>query len=197
MLLTDDQWILIEGLVLESNSTSKRHPTSPERERFILECILWKLATGVPWYDLPDVYLKAIHKPSITTTDSGSINDSQCCDNIFPDPVNFPIPSHQTIYRRYLKWLKAGIINQVIALLTNDLKTRGGFDLIHELTDGDIQFERSSNLFNQHPGKLFPHSRGKSWKVTLESKNISSWQHRTALFLLCIVARQLKISIDH
>ena len=58
MLLSDDQWVLIKGIILENRSISNRHKTIPERERFILECILWKLATGIPWYDLPSKILK-------------------------------------------------------------------------------------------------------------------------------------------
>ena len=67
--------------------------SEPARERLILECILWKLATGAAWYEFPEVY-----------------------------PFCPPVPkiggrkiqiSHQTIYRRYRKWLKTGLLIQV------------------------------------------------------------------------------------
>ncbi len=96
--------------------------SSPIRERLILDCILWKLAAGVPWYDLPEAY------PFVTKNPTTGAFD--------------PPLSYQTIYRRCRVWRKSGLLSQILSTLSADLKIRGGFDLTKALSGGSIQFER-------------------------------------------------------
>ena len=56
MLLTDDQWYLIIKQIPALLRGTNMRNSSPNRERLILECILWKLAMDIPWYDLPEAY---------------------------------------------------------------------------------------------------------------------------------------------
>ena len=50
MPLTDDQWALIAPLFPPPSSSLRGRP--PLDERLILDAILYKLASGLPWYDL-------------------------------------------------------------------------------------------------------------------------------------------------
>jgi len=195
-ILTDEQWAVIKEIILGASKSPKGPKSSPEFERLNLECILWKLAVGVPWYDLPKAYLKATSKPSFNTDETRSTDKFEPEDNSISYPVNYPIPSHQTIYRRYRKWLKSGVINRIIATLTNDLKTRGGFDLIYEITDGDIHFVDDSNRQAWNFSQKKTQSSGTNWKVIIESKGLGDWQHKTALLILCIIAKEVKIAIE-
>ena len=191
MLLTDDQWIIIEGLILGNSSTSKRHTTSPDRERFILECILWKLATGVPWYVLPDKILNMKYRSIMKVDHNHLENDSEDIVEFFSEVFGFQVPSYQTIYRRYLKWNKVGKLKKVLSVLRFDLKTRGGLDISCALSDGLIQFEKCSKkqeIFSfSHTSKLSHNSL----KVTLDPQIPKSWQLKTAILILSIVARQV------
>ena len=162
MLITDDQWnIIIENIPLLLGGTNIRY-SSPKRERFILECILWKLAVGITWDDFPEAYLSPR-----TLSPSRS--------NPFTGYTISPMPSHRVIYRRYRKWRKTGLLVQVLSILAVDLKTRGGFDLSTALSEGLIQFE---------------YSRRRKWKIILDPEQRNTWQFITALLLISIAARQ-------
>jgi len=122
MLLTDDQWNLILEKVPALLGETNMRNSSPTRERLILECILWKFAVGVPWYDLPGAY------PFVTKDPATGASD--------------PPLSYQTIYRRCRAWRKSGLLSRVLSTLNADLKIRGGFDITKALSDGSLQFER-------------------------------------------------------
>jgi transposase len=121
MLLTDDQWnLILEKVPALLGGTNMRN-SSPTRERLILECILWKFAAGVPWYDLPDAY------PFVTKDPATGAFD--------------PPLSYQTIYRRCRAWRKSGLLSRVVSTLTADLQTRGGFDISEALSTGLVQLD--------------------------------------------------------
>jgi transposase len=59
MILTDAQWQLIQPLIaphlpVKSNPNLGGRP--PINERLVLDGILYKLTTNLPWYDLPPSY---------------------------------------------------------------------------------------------------------------------------------------------
>ena len=58
MHLTDQQWALVQPIISErhplSNSTVGGRPSIAPRP--ILDAILWKIRTAVPWADLPACY---------------------------------------------------------------------------------------------------------------------------------------------
>lgn len=49
--LTDEQWAVVEPLIPMSKAKTGRPPKDP---RVMLDGILWILATGSPWRDLPE-----------------------------------------------------------------------------------------------------------------------------------------------
>jgi transposase len=52
LLLTDDEWVLIEDLFGEPARTGR----PPVERRKVLNGILWILRTGAPWRDLPQEF---------------------------------------------------------------------------------------------------------------------------------------------
>lgn len=59
--LADDQWELIYPLIPQSTATTGRPARDP---RVMLEGILWILATGSPWRDLPECFgpFQTVHR---------------------------------------------------------------------------------------------------------------------------------------
>ena len=59
--LTDEQWELISPLIPRSTATTRRPAKEP---RLMLDGILWILATGAPWRDLPARFgsCKTVHR---------------------------------------------------------------------------------------------------------------------------------------
>jgi len=59
--LADDQWELISPLIPQSVAQTGRPPRDP---RQMLEGMLWILATGAPWRDLPDRFgpFQTVHR---------------------------------------------------------------------------------------------------------------------------------------
>jgi len=172
MLITDDQWdLIIEKIPLLLGGTNMRN-SSPARERFILECILWKLASGVAWIELPEAYLS-----KLTISKSGEKDTIPFAQrNKVEQASRVFCGTHRVIYRRYRKWRKTGLLVQVLSILAADLKTRGGFELHTALSDGLIQLE---------------FSRKRNWKITLDPEHRKTWQFITALLLISIAARQI------
>ena len=152
MLLTDFQWSFLEPLIkgVQVNSPAGRPPLD---HRLVLEFILWKLALGPPWDSFPFSYP-------------------------FLSGFTEPFPSHQTIYRRYRKWLKSGLINRMLRFLAKDLKDRGGFDIFSALSDGSLRFVKNR----------------RGVVLACEPALQSTWQFRTALLLLSIFFNRNKIS---
>ena len=152
MLLTDFQWSLLEPQL----KGDRVYPTGGRRpldERLILECILWKLALRHPWDSFPFSY-PFLHK------------------------FSGPHPSHQTIYRRYRKWVKSGLFDKVLISLVQDLKDRGGLDVFSALSDGSLWFVK----------------RERGMVLACDPSLQSSWQLTTALLLLSIFIRRHKSS---
>ena len=118
----------------------------PIDERLVLNAILWKLASNKPWYDLP-VSQRAVQ-----------------------------FPSHQTCYRRYRQWTRTGLLNQIFAVIFEDLLVRGGFDLQRALHDGTIEFEY----------------RDRGLKILINPQLRDTWQASTALILLSIAVRNAR-----
>ena len=151
--------------------------SSPKRERLILECILWKMAMDIPWYDFPEVYLSKFHPRSAFPRSLPLASRNVVEHPLRPHPEARgnslrDIPSYQTFYRHCRKWRNAGLLTQILSTLAADLKTRGGFDLAEALSDGRIQF-------SGHPRKLIGKKR--SLKLTLDPDQTGTWQHMTAL----------------
>jgi transposase len=59
--LLDDQWELISPLIPQTTAATGRPPKDP---RLMLDGILWILATGAPWRDLPDRFgpFQTVHR---------------------------------------------------------------------------------------------------------------------------------------
>lgn len=129
-----------------STKSASNRGRPPIDERIVLDAILWKLSTNKPWYDLP----------------------------VSQGAVQFP--SHQTCYRRYRQWTRTGLLNQIFAVIFEDLLVRGGFDLQGALHDGTIKLEY----------------RGRGLKIIINPQLQNTWQISTALILLGIAARNAR-----
>ena len=59
--LADDQWELISPLIPKSAAVTGRPPSDP---RLMLDGILWILAAGSPWRDLPECFgpFQTVHR---------------------------------------------------------------------------------------------------------------------------------------
>ena len=113
MHLTDEQWRLIEPLFPEPSPFARGRP--PFDPRLVMDGVLCKLRYGIPWYDLPDYY--------------------QAKTSVAGDQE---LPSWQTCHRAYRRWRRQGLMDRVYPLLYQDLRDRGGLDLLQLLRDGDI-----------------------------------------------------------
>jgi len=129
-----------------STKSASNRGRPPIDERIVLDAILWKLSTNKPWYDLP----------------------------VSQGAVQFP--SHQTCYRRYRQWTRTGLLNQIYAVIFEDLLVRGGFDLQRALHDGTIEFEY----------------RDRGLKILIDPQLRDTWQASTALILLSIAVRNAR-----
>jgi transposase len=52
--LTDEQWAMVEPLIPRPKKRKSGRGRPPKDPRLMLDGILWILATGAPWRDLPD-----------------------------------------------------------------------------------------------------------------------------------------------
>ena len=52
--LTDEQWLLVEPHIPRSKATRKKGGRPRRDPRRMLDGIMWVLATGAPWRDLPE-----------------------------------------------------------------------------------------------------------------------------------------------
>jgi len=114
VLLTAFQWSYLKPL-LEADRLKSSRGRPQMDPRLILECVLWKLALGLPWDSFPLSYP-------------------------FLSEFVLPHPSFQTIYRRYRCWSSSGLLAEMLAALIRDLKERGGLDIFSGVLDGPIQF---------------------------------------------------------
>ena len=68
--LTDEQWDLVSPFIPHSNAKTGRKPKDP---RLMLDGIMWILATGAPWRDLPERFgsCKTVHRYFSTWRERG------------------------------------------------------------------------------------------------------------------------------
>lgn len=85
-------------------------------------------------------------------------------------------PSHQTCYRYYRQWKRSGLLDQVLRLLYQDLRDRGGLDLETALLDGAIQLSR----------------RGRKWSYSVSPHLHGTWQLDTARIFIWEVIKVLR-----
>jgi transposase len=133
MLLSDQQWLLLQPHF--ARSSSRGRPALDDR--LILELVLLKISSGIPWYDLP--------------------MDS---------------PAWQTCYPRYHRWHQTGVWNCLLKVLINDLRERGGFDLLKLWEDGQLKLIQDAN---------------DQIRLECPAEFEDTWQQSTALLLLLVV----------
>ena len=86
-------------------------------------------------------------------------------------------PSHQTCYRYYTEWVKAGILDQVIQALVEHLK-QSGFSLSGSMENGDIELIQMA----------------KQTHIRFSPRLQDTWQSSTALLILQIfISKQRKL----
>lgn len=78
-------------------------------------------------------------------------------------------PSYQTCHRRYQGWVKAGVFEQVLRTLAQDLKERGELDLTECFIDGSFVIAKKGAT---------------GWERPSGAKVRNSWQWQTALVFL-------------
>jgi transposase len=107
MDLTDDQWVIIQPLILDHprRSDGKGILWRDARRDIMNGVLLWiLLLTGAPWYDMPDRYLPAY----------------QTCH-----------------HRRFQQWVRTGgVFEKILHTVAADLQERGGLDLSERYIDG-------------------------------------------------------------
>ncbi len=85
-------------------------------------------------------------------------------------------PSHQTCYRRYRQWDRLGVMTAVFRALYLDLRERGGLDLQAAFRDGAFRFQ----------------CEGLGLNFVVDPRLHNTWQLSTALLLLAWMPRILK-----
>jgi transposase len=146
MLLTAEQWQLLLPHLPHAAASSGSPPSRGRPhadDRLVLEAILWKFATGTPWYDLPDRY-----------------------------------PPYQTCYLRYRQWRRTGLFARLVAILAEDLRTRGGVDFTQAIASGDILLSRQDYR----------------WQITCSERLRGTWQLATLYILLGLALHKLRRS---
>lgn len=78
-------------------------------------------------------------------------------------------PSYQTCHRRYQGWVQAGVFEQILRILVQDLKDRGELDLSECFIDGTFVIAKKGAM---------------GWERPSGAKVRSSWQWQTALVFL-------------
>ena len=85
-------------------------------------------------------------------------------------------PSYQTCYRRYHLWNRLGVFPRVLSTLYQDLRQRGGLDVVQALRQGLISFK-------PRPG---------GWKIVVAPSLEGTWQLSTALIFAGQVLKEFK-----
>ena len=78
-------------------------------------------------------------------------------------------PSCKTVHRRFQKWVRSGVLEQVLRCLANDLRERGKLDLTECSIDGSFTPAKKGDSVLVRPGG---------------AKVRNSWQLQTALVFL-------------
>ena len=118
-----------------------------------MDGVLCKLRHAIPWYDLPYFYLKET-----------------------PSEGHLERPSWQTCYRAYRHWRRQGIMERVYRLLFQDLRDRGGTEILQLFKDGVISLDSSPT--------------GKT--EILLSKGQDTWQGSTIQLLFNVILLRRK-----
>jgi transposase len=82
-------------------------------------------------------------------------------------PVRYP--SYQTCHRRFQRWNREGVMDQILRVLAQDLKERGDLDLSECFIDGTFVVAKKGAL---------------GWERPSGAKVRRSWQWQTALVFL-------------
>lgn len=99
--LTDGEWNAIRKFLPEERTGRPGRPWSPHRQ--VIDGILWVLAAGAPWRDLPRSY-----------------------------------GNWSTVYRRFCRWRKSGLWDQIFSTLLRRLERHGGIDYSLWCIDGTV-----------------------------------------------------------
>jgi len=138
MLLTDDQYRFLVHSIPDLFPGTNPSGASSFQQRIILECVLWKLASRIPWSQFPAAYFSAFSPANSMSS--------------FPDPP----PSSRQVYRRCHYWRSHGLLLKILSALAQDLKTTLGLDLASVLSQGLVRFEclpgRSWRVSLDRPG---------------------------------------------
>ena len=89
-------------------------------------------------------------------------------------PANYP--SHHTCYRRYHQWNRLGVFPHILSALYQDLRQRGGMDVVQALRQGLIGFER----------------RRRGWEIVAAPSLEGTWQLATALIFAGQILKEFK-----
>ena len=165
MHLTDEQWCLIEPILPEPSPFARGRP--PFDPRLVMDGILCKIRLAIPWYDLP------FHDRAQP-----------------PAPGEQPRPSWQTCYRAYTLWKRQGLMEQVYRLLYQDLRDRGGIDLLQTLQFGGIVPPGIDPACRQGTIPLTFGASG--WHLHLPAELEGTWQASTVHLLVQVILRHLK-----
>jgi len=145
MDLTDHQWALIQPLLSAPAPPSAPRGRPPYPDRLILDAILWKVRTGLPWYKMPPHY-----------------------------------PAWQTCYYHYRVLRDAGLLDQIYALLAQDLFPRLPFDLVGAYHLGLISF----------------HCQGRRPRLRVDLQEDGTWETATLCLLLRVAAQKALASLS-
>lgn len=86
-----------------------------------------------------------------------------------------PHPPHQTCYRYYHRWKRSGLLDQLYRLLYDDLRDRGGFDLMQAISDKRLSIDIHNNRL----------------RVSFDLSLRYTWQINTALLFLGLFEKDI------
>ena len=78
-------------------------------------------------------------------------------------------PSYQTCHRRFQQWTRAGVFEEILAMLVKDLDERGGIDLSEAFIDGSFAGAKKGGSTSERPSG---------------ARAARSWQSQTAVVFL-------------
>ena len=84
--------------------------------------------------------------------------------------------AYQTVHRRFQQWVRAGVLEQVLLAVAQDLKDRSGLDLRECFIDGTFVPAKKGGAASGRPNA---------------EKALKSWQLRTAMVFLSPFAQRV------
>jgi transposase len=84
--------------------------------------------------------------------------------------------AYQTVHRRFQQWVRAGVLEQVLLAVAQDLKDRSGLDLRECFIDGTFVPAKKGGAASGRPSA---------------EKALKSWQLRTAMVFLSPFAQRV------